>query len=585
MKKRFLLIPSCKKGNGSGHVQRMLLLYYELKVHVSVFLLLPCKVLSPGIRELVKKIPHSDIFEWQLPEQMDWDVIVVDKRKTEKNEWLAWKDRGFIIGIDEGGPYRKDFPCLIDIIPGIHKKESASIENPAFIDLPLPAHRKIHEGKYPDKKLLRVLISFGGEDTEHLTEKVISSLMKLSLIEPENITLVKGPLFGNRVFPENINLLRAPGSLKEDLYKYDIVFTSYGLTAFEAAAAGVKIILFNPSRYHHRLSKKQKFYEIGVRNVRLSRLKKAIVFPDKISNPLFLLKNNFNTISLSSFLRDLKLPDTIQCPVCRSHYSVVKERFPYKTYFTCKLCGIDYLLNFSIGRKRYKKNYFFSEYKKQYGKTYLEDFSTIRRFASSRLEIISHITRGKRILDIGCAYGPFLEEALYRGFLPTGLEIVPEAAHYVNRVLGIPVMNVSFEDALIEEAYDCVTMWFVIEHFKKCGDVLAKVNKIVKTGGVFAFSTPNSSGITGRSRKKHFFRQSPEDHITIWNPKSAALILKLYGFQVKKIKITGHHPERFPGILKGSSGWKRFLVNRISILLGLGDTFEVYAVKKKEYLP
>jgi hypothetical protein len=46
---------------------------------------------------------------------------------------------------------------------------------------------------------------------------------------------------------------------------------------------------------------------------------------------------------------------------------------------------------------------------------------------------------------------------------------------------------------------------------------------------------------------------------------------------VQKTVVTGHHPERFPR-------WMRFLGTRallkISRICGLGDTFEVYAVKK-----
>jgi hypothetical protein len=54
------------------------------------------------------------------------------------------------------------------------------------------------------------------------------------------------------------------------------------------------------------------------------------------------------------------------------------------------------------------------------------------------------------------------------------------------------------------------------------------------------------------------------------------------GFRVKKIVVTGHHPERFPlaGVLfKKRKGplYSFFLL--LSRLFRLGDSFEVYAVK------
>jgi hypothetical protein len=58
-------------------------------------------------------------------------------------------------------------------------------------------------------------------------------------------------------------------------------------------------------------------------------------------------------------------------------------------------------------------------------------------------------------------------------------------------------------------------------------------------------------------------------------------MLKTLGFGVKKILITGHHPERFPligALLKtGTPGYAFF--HNISRIFGWGDTFEVYAVK------
>jgi hypothetical protein len=65
----------------------------------------------------------------------------------------------------------------------------------------------------------------------------------------------------------------------------------------------------------------------------------------------------------------------------------------------------------------------------------------------------------------------------------------------------------------------------------------------------------------------------------VWDPRRVRGILACYGFDVKKIVITGHHPERFPGCggLKGGAVCRT--VHTLSRILGLGDTFEVYAVK------
>ena len=99
---------------------------------------------------------------------------------------------------------------------------------------------------------------------------------------------------------------------------------------------------------------------------------------------------------------------------------------------------------------------------------------------------------------------------------------------------------------------------------------------------VFAFSTPSGEGVSAKKNRKHFFEKSPSDHFSIWEPGKTAFILKKYGFKVEKIVSTGHHPERFPEVVK--HGWKKgdFMFgfyNLLSQKMNLGDTFEVYCRK------
>ena len=61
-------------------------------------------------------------------------------------------------------------------------------------------------------------------------------------------------------------------------------------------------------------------------------------------------------------------------------------------------------------------------------------------------------------------------------------------------------------------------------------------------------------------------------------------MLKKYGFRVEKIVSTGHHPERFPNVIKEKikpNSIRYALYAASSRFFGLGDTFEVYC--RKEY--
>jgi hypothetical protein len=134
-----------------------------------------------------------------------------------------------------------------------------------------------------------------------------------------------------------------------------------------------------------------------------------------------------------------------------------------------------------------------------------------------------------------------------------------------------------------ESGFHVITMWYVIEHFPNVGAVLRRVNTLLPIGGVFAFSTPNARGISGRKNRSRFLENSPQDHYTVWSPRTTAGILKRYGFVLRNVVVTGHHGERFPwpGRLAPESAVTSGF-SALSRLIRLGDTFEAYAVKTRD---
>jgi 2-polyprenyl-3-methyl-5-hydroxy-6-metoxy-1,4-benzoquinol methylase len=283
-------------------------------------------------------------------------------------------------------------------------------------------------------------------------------------------------------------------------------------------------------------------------------------------------------------------------------------RFPHRSYGRCLSCGIIYLFRAVKPAIEYDRNYFFDFYKEQYGKTYLEDFPHLKEMGRPRIRRIRRLLKrpGEKVpegpegepvaspvdkrflLDIGCAYGPFMAAAAEAGFYPVGIDPAEDAVNYVREKLKFPVFQASFPDIpptrrLEPESFDALTLWFVIEHFRNPLKALGEANRLLKPGGVLAFSTPSSRGISCRKSRRKFLAGSPEDHWTIWNPRSARFILEQTGFTLVQVLSTGHHPERFP-LAGGFIGKKRGILYRLlcglSRVFALGDTFEVYAVKK-----
>ncbi|MFW5729040.1 MAG: class I SAM-dependent methyltransferase, partial [Spirochaetota bacterium] len=127
------------------------------------------------------------------------------------------------------------------------------------------------------------------------------------------------------------------------------------------------------------------------------------------------------------------------------------------------------------------------------------------------------------------------------------------------------------------QRFDAVTMWYVIEHLDDLERVLRWVAGLLPAGGVFAFSTPNGAGVSARRDLLRFLTRSPRDHRSVWTPASARKVLRRFGFRLRIVRITGHHPERYR--LGEKLPWVRPLLLQWSRLRGRGDTFEVYAVR------
>ncbi|MCP4135312.1 MAG: class I SAM-dependent methyltransferase [bacterium] len=267
----------------------------------------------------------------------------------------------------------------------------------------------------------------------------------------------------------------------------------------------------------------------------------------------------------------------IFCPTCTSR----RYRSISSNLHTCLKCGIAF--NSAYKTLVYDDNYFLDEYKKQYGKTYLDDYNHIYKLSQKRLNLIFKYLQKRndiRLLDIGSAMGFFLKCALDSGITRlAGIEISEYASSYCKKEFDISISNSPFSEIKELDSFDIVTAWYFIEH---CENPLSEIKKIAGTipkGGVFAFSTPSIFGPLFKFNIQQWIDSHPKDHRVDFSPSSAKKILKNAGFRKVYIKPAGIHPER---ILSKNSiffGPFSFFYGLFSRITAFSDTIEVYAVK------
>lgn len=548
-------------------MKRMISLAQTLREPVQIF------VNEQDLDRVISTFPQSirEKITSKIEKPDKYKRIILDSRISSEEFYRKKLQGGNIIAVDEGGPLRKHIPFLIDILPLPERFGIANRQSLSFLGLEQEEREPSEDGP--------IIISFGGEDPTGLTSRVCRMIKEEFKSLMESVLIVLGSQYRGEEPDRDFHVVRNLSSLNELMKISRAVICSYGITAYEAVAYSLPVLLINPSEYHRELTELAGFPTGGV------TIPCRDILGDFLNNPQSFpqVKVEFSGPSLAEVIEKLD-PSGTQCPLCGEENYSVLERFEDKSYCRCDNCSMLFMINYSSDKMKYSEEYFFEQYREQYGKTYLDDFEHLSSLAAGRMAIIKRLTgKSGLLLDGGCAYGPFLKKAEEWGFTPYGTDISADALAYVRNTMGYPVLETSFEKFEIPaqwnlENFDVVSMWYVIEHFPDLRPVLSKANQILKQGGIFALATPSGSGISSRMNHLDFLKQSPDDHYTIWEPEKSSLYLEQYGFNVEKIRITGHHPERFSNKFVSTFFGKK-VFDVFSRLAGLGDTFEIYARK------
>ena len=575
-------VPSVTKGQGTGHLHRCLSAAIETKG----FVYIPKNSTLTEIDQLLNEYFQKGLYKNQiireLPDETFLPVIVTDCFKMTETEAKNFYKCKKLISIDEGSDFTQNCDYLLDIIPSYDCQRLPNTFDTSYIEKPVNVRNT------KSLNIDKVLVCIGGEDPAGLTVPAVRSLVKV--LPGAQITAIVSNLEKYQDMIQ-INFTGPVENLREKIHEYDLVVTHYGLTAFEAAFAGCAVIMLATTKLHEKLAQKYDFAFIPQGKIDSVKMQQALESPKL--HPSLALSNEQK--ALGECIKKLSFGTRLLCPVCRTQPAKpdpVISRNEGRTYRRCRSCGIVYMSFSAEEEKEYKKSYFFEDYKKQYGKTYQEDFDSIKKQCVRRIQNIKMLEQGqggKNYLDIGCAYGPSLAAAMENDLNPFGTDISEDAVQFVKNELHFPACCSAFPDMDSEKEFgiskfDCISMWYVIEHFKDLDSVLSKVSDIIRDGGIFAFATPSGEGVSAKSNPDYFYTISPTDHFSIWEPHRAQKILGRYGFEVVKIVSTGHHPERFPSIkdsnlTKDSIKWK--LVDKYSRLMQLGDTVEIYCRKRK----
>jgi SAM-dependent methyltransferase len=158
----------------------------------------------------------------------------------------------------------------------------------------------------------------------------------------------------------------------------------------------------------------------------------------------------------------------------------------------------------------------------------------MQRYRNDVAEIEALTGGPGRVLDVGCAYGWFLQAARERGWATAGVE-VEDATASEARVAGLDVFTGTLADAALPDgAFDVVGLWDVLEHVPDTDAFLAECRRVLKPGGILAINSPNVRSVMAAVAREDWSWLLLPQHIYHFTPRSMRQTLERRGFGVAR---------------------------------------------------
>jgi len=141
--------------------------------------------------------------------------------------------------------------------------------------------------------------------------------------------------------------------------------------------------------------------------------------------------------------------------------------------------------------------------------------------------------RFERVLDVGCAYGYFLDVARERlgASELVGLDVTPEAESI--RARGYSFHHGFVEDVELPQShFDLVFMGDALEHVRDPNQVADRLSSVLAPGGVLVITTVDFDAALARLLGRRWRLMKPPEHLFYWNRSSLTRLFEarqLYG--------------------------------------------------------
>jgi SAM-dependent methyltransferase len=186
----------------------------------------------------------------------------------------------------------------------------------------------------------------------------------------------------------------------------------------------------------------------------------------------------------------------------------------------CSGCGLGRTEAGSFdGRSYYTEDYFSGARPDGYA-DYRGSELILRREFARTVRFIRSFRGSGRLLEIGCAYGFFLQEA-GRFYDATGIEIADAAVAFC-RARGLSITNGVADESTLARLgmLDVIVLLDVIEHLPDPQSTLTLCRQHLNPGGIIVITTGDFASLHARMAGPRWRLMTPPQHLWFFTPKS-----------------------------------------------------------------
>ena len=283
-------------------------------------------------------------------------------------------------------------------------------------------------------------------------------------------------------------------------------------------------------------------------------------------------------------------PDPPPCPCCDR-----SEWFPrWKGFVVCRHCGL------MTVNQRFPTEELIRFYQEDYFKgreyvDYVADKPAQLKTLRNHLRVVRrHVPPGGRLLEIGCAYGFFLEliQEEYRGSV--GVDVFSAGVAHA-RAQGLQAREGDLLRLRFDELFDGVCLWDTIEHLSNPREVIQRCAELLKPGGHLFLTTGDFGAVLPRLQGLRWRQIHPPTHLFYFTRESLRELSRRAGLEAVRFSTVSVH-RRLGSVFQSLENfYGKSLTGRVASLalrvtprgllnwnfpLNLGDTLRLVARKK-----